>query len=72
MSPTCATARFPVASISLAAASALAASRPMMTTEPPSVTNRVAISLPMPELPPVTIATLSRKRMGNSPYSTYR
>src|ERR1700733_10309808 len=55
--------RVPVGSISRAAASAFEALRPLMTTEPPSATNRVATSLPMPEPPPVTIAILSWKRM---------
>src|ERR1700722_2072942 len=49
--------------MSLTAASVLAALRPLTTTRPPSATNRRATSLPMPEFPPVTIATLSSKRI---------
>src|SRR3984957_2290943 len=47
----------------VAADSALAPSRPLMITAPPSATNRRATSLPIPEAPPVTIAILSWKRV---------
>src|ERR1700723_2136639 len=45
-----------------AADSALAASRLLMITDPPSATKRRATSLPIPQAPPVTIAILAWKR----------
>ena len=38
-----------------------ASSRPLRTTDAPWETRRLAVSLPMPELPPVTIATFPLK-----------
>src|SRR5271155_4826998 len=53
--------------ISLAALSSLAVSLPLSTTEAPSATSLFAVSLPMPEPPPVTIATLSLNRISSLP-----
>src|SRR5438477_6798551 len=49
--------------ISAVADWSFASSLPPISTEAPCVTKRLAVSFPMPELPPVTIATLSLKCM---------
>lgn len=58
MSPAETTTLSPDGSISRAAASSFAASRPLIATLAPSATNRAAASLPMPDPPPVTATTL--------------
>ena len=51
----------PIGSISATARLSLVSSRPPITTEAHAFTSRIATSFPIPELPPVMIATLEEK-----------